>query len=124
MTTERLLAKGLERHITLVYANERDNLWPTSNTATPPSPEDPDFPPRDYRSGCFRISDRYDWACAKDDVLNKETNMMNRLERRRHALNLRWRNKLKWYGAAAAGLFFGLPVVVKFSSLCWEWMLP
>lgn len=53
----------------------------------------------------------------------KEYNMMNRLERRQMALNHRWLNRLKWYGYAAAGFFFGLPVVIKLSSLCWAWLL-
>lgn len=86
--------------------NDINELWPTSN--------------RRYKS-----TDRYRLVrdYAKDRILNKETNMMNRLERRRHALNLKWQNKLRWYAIGAAVVFFVLPLMVKFSSLCWEWML-
>lgn len=56
-------------------------------------------------------------------IRDKETNMMNRLERRREAIRLKWWERLKWYGLGAAVLFFAVPVVVKLSSLCWEWLL-
>lgn len=87
--------------------NNINELWPTSNTR-------------------YKVTDRYRWWIwddKKDQILDKETNMMNRLERRRHAENLRWINKLKWYGWVSLGLFFGLPVVIKIAALCWEWML-
>lgn len=123
MTTERLLAKRIDDHYRATYGGtpENDGLWPSSNTAAPIRPDDPDFV-REFvpENIHYRASNRYRWGYPPR---NKETKMMNRLERRRHALNLRWLNKLKWYGATALGLFFGLPLVIKFSSLCWEWML-
>lgn len=52
-------------------------------------------------------------------IRDKETNMMNRLERRRHAIWWKWAVRLTYFSAGMVGV----PLFIKLVSSCWEWVL-
>lgn len=52
-------------------------------------------------------------------ITDKETNMKNRLERRRHAIWWKWAVRLTYFSA----FMVAVPLFIKLVSLCWEWVL-
>lgn len=67
--------------------------------------------PEDYR----KEMDRRKMA----RIMDKETNMRNRLERRRHAIWWKWTVR----GSFFAGAMVAVPLFIKLVSSCWEWVL-
>lgn len=52
-------------------------------------------------------------------IRDRETNMKNRLERRRHAIWWKWTVRLTIFAVAMVGV----PLFIKLVSSCWELVL-
>lgn len=56
-------------------------------------------------------------------ILDKETNMKNRLQRRRAAIWDKWSARAWATAGICVLLFFVIPLLLKLSTLCWVWVL-
>lgn len=52
-------------------------------------------------------------------IRDKETNMKNRLERRRDAIWRKWASRLAW----TCAVIVGVPIFITFATICWRLML-
>lgn len=58
----------------------------------------------------------FDWLGVRNRVLDKERNMKTRLDRRRDAIQAKWRARIKW----TVCITFGIPITIGLLVVVWR----